>query len=204
MGFKKFIVKILATKNEKIIRKSSNNAIGNQLYLFKRLSSVLQNTEYGNLYNINKNDSIADFQKKIPINDYEDISPFIEKIANGKENVLWKGLPKYFAKTSGTTSGVKYIPLSKEMLQIQIRSTKEALLLYAWQTKNYNIINGKMMFLQGSPVVDLYKKIPCGRLSGIVANYVPKFLQKNRIPSIKTNSIEDWGIKIQNIINQEF
>ena len=106
----------------------------------------MHQTEYGIRYNINKNCSISDFQKKTPINDYEDISHFIEKIANGEENVLWKGLPKYFAKTSGTTSGVKYIPLSKEMLQIQIRSTKEALLLYAWQNI-YLIIFCLILFL---------------------------------------------------------
>ena len=202
MGFKKFIVKILANNNEKSIHKGSNNAIGHQLKLFKYLTSVLHKTEYGKILGAQKDITISSFQKKIPIVNYEKITPFINKIANGEKNVLWKGLPKYFVKTSGTTSGVKYIPLSREMLKIQIRSTKEALLLYAQQTKNYDIINGKMMFIQGSPVVGRYKKVPCGRLSGIVANYVPSFLQKNRLPSMKTNSIEDWELKIKNIINE--
>jgi len=202
MGFKKFIVKILANNNEKSVHKRSNNAIGHQLKLFKYLTSVLHKTEYGKILGAQKDITISSFQKKIPIVNYEKITPFINKIANGEKNVLWKGLPKYFVKTSGTTSGVKYIPLSREMLKIQIRSTKEALLLYAQQTKNYDIINGKMMFIQGSPVVGRYKKVPCGRLSGIVANYVPSFLQKNRLPSMKTNSIEDWELKIKNIINE--
>ena len=202
MGFKKFVVKILAKRNAKAIKHFSDNAIDDQLALFKYLNSVLILTEYGKEHKNEKNDSISDFQKKIPIIGYEDIIPFIDKIAIGKENVLWKGFPKYFAKTSGTTSGVKYIPLSKEMLKIQIRSTKEALLLYAHQTKNYNLINGKMMFIQGSPVVSFYKKIPCGRLSGIVANYVPGFLQKNRLPSKKTNCIQDWHEKINQIVHE--
>jgi len=202
MCFKKYIVKFLAKQNTKKIQAVCNNAIGDQRRVFKYLTSVLGQTEYGKKYNIVGQVSIYDFQKKIPISDYEKMSPFIERAANGEKNILWKGLPKYFAKTSGTTSGVKYIPLSKEMLKIQIRATQEALLLYANQSKNYSIINGKMMFLQGSPSVKNYKQIPCGRLSGIVANYVPSFLQKNRLPSMKTNSIEDWGLKVKNIISE--
>ena len=159
MGFKRFIVKILAKKNEKSIHISSNNAIKNQLRLFKYLTSVLHKTEYGRGFGVPKNISISSFQKKIPIVNYEKIKPFINKVALGEKNVLWKGLPKYFAKTSGTTSGIKYIPLSKEMLKIQIRSTKEALLLYAQKTKKFDIIDGKMMFIQGSPIVSHYKKI---------------------------------------------
>ena len=202
MGLKKYIVKFLANQNKKKIQAVCNNAIDDQKKTFKHLTSVLSHTEYGKKYNIVSDVSIYDFQKKIPIADYEKKSSFIDRVANGEKNVLWKGLPKYFAKTSGTTSGVKYIPLSKEMLNIQIRSTKEALLLYAAQSKNYSLINGKMMFLQGSPVVECYKKIPCGRLSGIVANYVPGFLQKNRLPSMKTNSIEDWGLKLKGVISE--
>ena len=202
MGFKRFVVKILAKKNEKSIHISSNGALKNQLRLFKYLTSVLHKTEYGRGLGVPKNISISSFQKKIPIVNYEKIKPFINKVALGEKNVLWKGLPKYFAKTSGTTSGIKYIPLSKEMLKIQIRSTKEALLLYAQKTKKFDIIDGKMMFIQGSPIVSHYKKIPCGRLSGIVANYVPRFLQKNRLPSMATNSIEDWELKIKNIIKE--
>ena len=202
MGFKKFIVKVLAKKNKKATDRFSKNAINDQFALFKYLNSVLVLTEYGRIHKNKTTDSIVDFQKKIPIIEYEDIVTFIEKIAVGEKNVLWKGLPKYFAKTSGTTSGAKYIPLSKEMLRAQIRSTKEALLLYAHQSKNYDLINGKMMFIQGSPVVRFYKKIPCGRLSGIVANYVPGFLQKNRLPSKKVNSIENWDEKINQIVQE--
>ena len=202
MGIKKFIVKILAKYNYDSVKRGKNNAIKNQKKIFCYLNSKLSQTEFGRLHKIKSTDSILSFQKKIPISDYEDFVPYIEKIASGTKNVLWEGLPKYFAKSSGTTSGAKYIPLTREMLKIQIKSTKEALLLYAKQTNNFDIINGKMMFIQGSPVVTNYKKIPCGRLSGIVANYVPRFLQKNRLPSMVVNSIEDWEDKIKNIIHE--
>ena len=200
MGFKKFVVKIMAKKTENKISGLYNNSIQSQKKIFNYLSSVLWKTKYGKKQKINKNISIADFQKKIPISDYESLSPFIKDIAGGEKDVLWKGAPKYFAKTSGTTSGIKYIPLSEEMLKTQIRATKEALLLYAQKNKKYDLINGKMMFLQGSPVLEKHGKIPCGRLSGIVANYVPSFLQKNRLPRYKTNSIKDWSEKINKII----
>ena len=200
MGLKKFIVKILARHTYNSSKKELNRAIENQKKIFNYLNLNLSKTVYGQDHHITKRESIISFQKKIPINNYERLRPYVEKVADGKRDVLWVGLPKYFAKTSGTTSGSKYIPLTKEMLKNQIRSTKEALLLYAHQTKNFDIINGKMMFIQGSPVVKKYKKIPCGRLSGIVANYVPRFLQRNRLPSMAVNSIEDWESKINNII----
>ena len=138
----------------------------------------------------------------VPIRDYEKLKPYVERIQKGERNVLWKGLPLFFAKTSGTTSGAKYIPLTKVSLACQIKAARNALLHYVATSGNHQFIDGKMIFLQGSPQLKKASKVPSGRLSGIVANYVPSYLQSNRLPSYKTNCIEDWEQKVDAIIDE--
>jgi len=202
MFFKRLIVSFLARKNKKAVDAWSKKSVDNQEKIFTKLVTTLAETKYGKKIGANKKMSLFDFQKKSPINSYEDLSPYIKLISMGEKNVLWPGRPAYFAKTSGTTSGVKFIPLTTEMLKNQINSSKEALLLYAFYQKKFEAINGKMMFVQGSPILKKYGKIKTGRLSGIVANHIPFFLQSNRLPSFKTNSIENWEKKTENIINE--
>ncbi len=202
MFFKKLFVSFLARKNKKNVDAWSKKSLLNQETIFKSFIATLAKTKYGKDIGAHKKMSLVDFQKKSPINSYENLSPYIKQISNGEKNVLWSGRPAYFAKTSGTTSGIKFIPLTVEMLKNQINSSKEALLLYAFYQNKFDSINGKMMFIQGSPVLKKQGKIKTGRLSGIVANHVPFFLQPNRLPSFKTNSIENWEEKLENIINE--
>jgi len=136
------------------------------------------------------------------VRDYEALRPYVEKVVAGEADILWKGRPLYFAKTSGTTSGAKYIPITKESMPGHIEAAKNAILLYIHQTGNTKIVNGKMIFLQGSPVLESKNGIQLGRLSGIVAHYVPKYLQKNRLPSWETNCIEDWETKVNTIVQE--
>jgi hypothetical protein len=138
----------------------------------------------------------------VPISTYEDLKPYIEQIINGKSNVLWKGRPIYFAKTSGTTSGTKYIPISKESMPYHIKAAKHALLHYIYNTQNADFVKGKMIFLQGSPVLDKVGGIKTGRLSGIVAHFIPKYLQRNRMPSWEANIIQDWESKVNTIVDE--
>ena len=202
MSIKKIIVKYLAKKNKKNIDSWSKNSISNQKKLFKKLMFNLVRTEFGKDVGAFEEIEIEEFRKKCSIKSYEDFSSYIKKISLGEKNVLWPGEPLYFAKTSGTTSGTKYIPLTKKMLDYQIKSSKEALLLYAFKTKKYDTINGKMMFIQGSPLLTKHNKINTGRLSGIVANHVPFFLKSNRLPSRKVNIINTWEDKLEKIINE--
>ncbi len=192
----------LAKKNEKTVRSWSQNSILNQKKLFKKLMFGLTKTEFGKDIGVNKEVGVEGFREKCTIKSYEDFSSYIKKISFGEKNVLWPGVPLYFAKSSGTTSGAKYIPLTKEMLDHQIKSSKEALLLYAYKTKKYEAINGKMMFIQGSPLLTKHNVINTGRLSGIVANHIPFFLKSNRLPSRKTNIITNWEEKLDKIINE--
>ncbi|RZK44982.1 MAG: hypothetical protein EOO94_04765, partial [Pedobacter sp.] len=143
-----------------------------------------------------------DFKKNVPIQDYEGLKPYVDRMVAGEPNVLWKGKPQYFAKTSGTTSGVKYIPISKESMPEHIKAARNALLSYVYETGKTDFINGKMIFLQGSPVMEEKHGVNVGRLSGIVAHHVPGYLQKNRLPSYKVNCIEDWEEKVEAIVEE--
>jgi hypothetical protein len=199
---KSFLAKLYAKKIAKDIQKWSDNPIKTQQKIFLDLIKQAKETEFGKDHKFNAIKNYHEFKKQVPVRDYEGLKPYIDKIKNGKEDVLWKGKPIYFAKTSGTTSGAKYIPITKESMPYHIQAAKQALLLYIYKTGNANFVNGKMIFLQGSPILDEVNGIKTGRLSGIVAHFVPKYLQKNRMPSWETNCIEDWETKVTAIVNE--
>lgn len=145
-----------------------------------------------------------DFVRQVPIRDYEEFRPYMDKVVHGETNVLWPGKPLYLAKTSGTTSGAKFIPLTKDSMPFHIKAARNAILFYIQETNKTKVVDGKMIFLQGSPVLEEKNGLKFGRLSGIVAHYVPKYLQKNRLPSWKTNCIEDWETKVDAIVEETF
>ncbi len=194
----KVYAKIVVNKNQKWIE----NPIDSQQKVFRQLISQAENTLFGKNHNFKNIANYNDLKKNVPIAEYENIKPYINKIISGDYNVLWKGRPIYFAKTSGTTSGAKYIPITKESMPYHIMGAKHALLHYIYETGKTDFVTGKMIFLQGSPVLDKVGGIETGRLSGIVANYVPSYLQKNRMPSWKTNTIEDWETKVDAIVDE--
>lgn len=199
---KSFFAKLYARHIAKKVHSWTSNPIKAQEKIFKTLIFEAKTTKFGADHHFKDIKSYNDFKKKVPVRDYEALKPYIEKIKDGEEDVLWKGRPIYFAKTSGTTSGAKYIPISKESMPFHISAAKEALLLYIANTGNADFVEGKMIFLQGSPVLEDINKIQTGRLSGIVAHFVPSYLQKNRMPSWNTNCIEDWESKLQAIIDE--
>ncbi len=144
----------------------------------------------------------SSFIERVPLRDFEALRPYIDQVVAGKDSVMWPGKPLYLCKTSGTTSGAKYIPLTKELLANQINSARAALLAYMAHSGNADFLDGKMIFLQGSPALEETNHIPTGRLSGIVARHVPSYLQKNRLPSYETNTIEDWESKVDAIVHE--
>ncbi len=202
MSIKSKIAKIYAKYIVKKNQKWIDNPIDFQEKTFRKLISSAENTKFGKDHNFNSITNYNEFKQRVPIQDYEDIKSYIELIINGEYNVLWKDRPIYFAKTSGTTSGTKYIPITKESMPYHIMGAKHALLHYIYETKKSDFVNGKMIFLQGSPVLDKVGGIETGRLSGIVASYVPSYLQKNRMPSWQANTIEDWENKVNAIVNE--
>ncbi|MGV6827957.1 MAG: GH3 family domain-containing protein [Flavobacteriales bacterium] len=202
MYLKKVGAKLLAKKAVKRIKKWAAQPVTTQQEVFQTLIKEAKNTVFGKEHHFSKIKTHQDFIKNVPVRDYEGLKHYFERTANGEENILWKGTPTYIAKTSGTTSGAKYIPITKDAMPFHIEAAKNALFSYIEETNNADFVNGKMIFLQGSPVLEEKNRIKIGRLSGIVAHFVPKYLQKNRLPSWKTNCIEDWETKVDAIVEE--
>jgi hypothetical protein len=202
MYLKSLLARPLATYIYNKTKKWMETAVEDQEKLMKLLIKTAKQTEFGKDHSFGKIDSYEDFKQQIPVRDYEELKPYIEQIKGGKENVLWKGKPIYFAKTSGTTSGVKYIPITKESIPNHIDTARNALLCYMAESGNSLFANGKMIFLSGSPELERVGGIPTGRLSGIVNHHIPKYLRSNQLPSYETNCIEDWETKLDAIVKE--
>lgn len=177
-------------------------ALADQDTIFKQLVKTGRLTEFGKAAGLDQVNDYEGFKQSVPIRDYEQLKPWIERIKEGKHNVLWKGKPIYFAKTSGTTSGTKYIPITKDSIPNHINTARNALLCYMAETGNTRFADGKLIFLSGSPVLDRIGGIPTGRLSGIVNHHVPQYLRSNQMPSYETNCIEDWETKLGKIVDE--
>lgn len=202
MGVKSFVSKYYAAFLIGKLRKAVLHPIESQSKVFKSLIQQGVNTQFGKDHNFLEIESYSSFKKNVPVRDYEALIPYIDQLVEGKENILWSGKPIYLCKTSGTTSGAKYIPISTESISNHIDSAKNALLSYIHESGNSHFVEGKMIFLQGSPTLEDKNGIPLGRLSGIVAHHVPAYLQKNRVPTFKTNCIEDWETKVDAIVEE--
>ncbi|HCM35183.1 GH3 auxin-responsive promoter family protein [Chryseobacterium sp.] len=200
--FKKNAALIWAKKHVQKTEEFKKNAEKNQEDLLISLVSTAQKTLFGREHNFENIHSVKEFQDSVPVADYEDLKPYIERVKKGQANILWTETPEYFAKTSGTTSGSKYIPISKEGMPFQIAGAQSALFHYISKKNNADFVNGKMIFLQGSPELEEVFGIKTGRLSGIVAHHIPNYLQKNRLPSWETNIMEDWEAKVDKIIEE--
>lgn len=202
MSIKSFGAKVFASIIHKKTQKWVNDPINTQKKVFEQLLEDAKHTAFGKDHNFAYINSYEDFVKHVPIRDYEGLRPYVDRVVAGESDVLWKGKPLYFAKTSGTTSGAKYIPLTKESMPYHIEAARNAILAYVYETGKADFVDGKMIFLQGSPILDEKNGIKLGRLSGIVAHYVPAYLQKNRLPSLETNCIEDWETKVDAIVEE--
>jgi hypothetical protein len=202
MSIKSVFAIPFAKQVRKRVYKWANNPIKTQEKVFKKLISQAKNTAFGKDHDFAAIKSYEDFKSRVKVSDYEGLRAYVDRVVAGEKDVLWKGKPIYFAKTSGTTSGAKYIPITKESMPTHIKAAKNALLLYMAEKNDASFVNGKMIFLQGSPVLEDKNGVQLGRLSGIVAHYVPSYLQKNRLPSWETNCIEDWDTKVDAIVEE--
>ncbi len=200
MSIKSLAAKIFANFIDNKTQKWTSNPVITQQQVFEDLIRQAVNTQFGKDHNFRGITTFEDFQNHVPIRDYEALKPYVDRVIKGEENILWIGKPIYFAKTSGTTSGAKYIPLTKESMPYHIEAARNAILNYIHETGKADFVDGKMIFLQGSPILEEKNGIQFGRLSGIVAHFVPQYLQKNRMPSWETNCIDDWETKVDAIV----
>ena len=202
MKIKSLLAKPFAGYIHKQVKKQMETAVADQLSIFNSLIKVGAKTMFGKEHGFEGIKTMEDFARLVPIREYEQFKPYIEKIKEGKHNILWKGQPLYFAKTSGTTSGVKYIPITKDSIPNHINTARNALLCYMSETGNNKFADGKMIFLSGSPELERIGGIPTGRLSGIVNHHVPKYLRANQLPCFETNCIEEWEEKLDKIVKE--
>ncbi|HWC54002.1 MAG TPA: GH3 auxin-responsive promoter family protein [Chitinophagaceae bacterium] len=202
MKIKSFLARPFASYIYKGIRRSMETAVSDQENILQTLIKTGRMTEFGKETGLAQVNSYDEFRQAIAIRDYEQMRPYIDRIKEGKHNVLWKGKPIYFAKTSGTTSGTKYIPITKDSIPNHINTARNALLCYMAETGNTHFADGKMIFLSGSPELERVGGIPTGRLSGIVNHHVPRYLRTNQLPTYETNCIEDWETKLGKIADE--
>ena len=202
MSLKSFFAKPFAAVINRNIKKWSSDAERAQEFIFHKLIQQAKQTQFGKEHHFNHITTHEEFVSHVPVRDYEALIPYIEKIKAGEPDVLWRGAPVYFAKSSGTTSGVKYIPITKESIPNHINTARNGLLLYINEKNSAEFVNGKMIFLSGSPEMESVNGILTGRLSGIVNHHVPKYLRANQLPSYETNCMEDWEQKVDAIVEE--
>ena len=202
MSWKSKIVKPFAKQAAQRIEKLSKSGVAAQEEVFKKLIEIGTRTVFGQTHHFSEIKTYADFKKNVPIRDYEQLKTYVERIKKGESDILWRGKPAYFAKTSGTTSGVKYIPITKDSLPNHFGSARNALFNFSAKTGNFDWLDGKQIFLSGSPELENISGIPTGRLSGISNHLVPSWLRSSQMPSYKTNCIDDWEKKLDAIMRE--
>ncbi len=200
---KSLVVRLFAQQIAKGIARWSSEPHAAQERQFRGLMAGAAKTAFGREHGLRPGMSPAEFRAAVPIRDYEALRSYVDRIVGGEPDVLWPGRPAYFAKTSGTTSGVKYIPISRQSIPNHINTARNALFNRVAQVGDAGfLVGGKVIFLSGSPELDEVGGIPTGRLSGIVNHHVPAWLRSNQLPSYATNCMEDWESKLERIVGE--
>jgi GH3 auxin-responsive promoter len=202
MKFKSILAKPFASFIYRSIRKEMGTALADQEAILKTLLKTGSKTVFGNDHRLSEVKTYDEYKNAVPVRDYEQFKGYIDQVKQGKHNILWKGVPLYLAKTSGTTSGIKYIPISKESIDNHFNTARNAVMCYMAETGNTGFWDGKMIFLSGSPELERIGGIPTGRLSGISNHRVPQYLRTNQLPSYETNCIEEWETKLDKIVEE--
>ncbi|MBL7774371.1 MAG: GH3 auxin-responsive promoter family protein [Saprospiraceae bacterium] len=202
MGFRSALLYPFAQYTARRIRRMAHRALADQDAIRQQLVQRARNTAFGRDHGFARIRHYADFKQAVPLRDYEDLKPYIERVKAGEPDVLWPGRPAYFAKTSGTTSGAKYIPMSRESTPLHFGAARDALFNYFACTGKGRWLDGKLIFLSGSPELESIAGIPTGRLSGISNHLVPAWLRTNQMPSWTTNCIDDWEEKLERIVDE--
>ena len=202
MGIRSVLSKPLAAYVAQQQKQWSTTPEKTQDHVFQQLIDGAKNTRFGQDHAFSHIQHYENFKKLVPIRDYEGLKPYVDQILAGESDVLWKGKPTYFAKTSGTTSGVKYIPITADSVPNHINSARNALLSYVHESGNGQFLDRKLIFLSGSPTMTKNAGIHTGRLSGIVNHHVPGYLRTNQLPTYETNCIEDWETKLARVVDE--
>ena len=203
MGFKSLLARPLAAlvhaRREAVLR----DPAAAQARVLTALLRRARDTAFGRAHGFARLRGAADFATAVPVRTYEELLPdWLARTQRGEPDVLWPGRPAYLTQTSGTTSGTKLLPLTRESIPAHIGGARDALLAYVHRTGRAQFFDGRLMFLSGSPALTPHNGIPSGRLSGIVNHHIPAVLRANQLPSDATNRIEDWETKLDRIVDE--
>ncbi len=202
MGIRSLLARPVAAYIAAETKKWSLDPFRYQQKVFEYLVANGKSTVFGRDHDFSSIKNYDDFRKQVPLRDYEQLKPYIERVVHGEPDILWKGKPKYFAKTSGTTSGTKYIPITSDSVSNHFNSARDATLNYVHETGNSSFLDGGLIFLSGSPALTEKAGIKTGRLSGIVNHEIPAIIRSNQKPSYAVNCIEDWEEKLERIVDE--
>jgi len=202
MGIRSRLAKPFAAYIAGETKKWSSDPFRYQKKIFQYLINEGKSTEFGKDHDFASIQNYEEFKARVPVRDYEQLKPYVEKVLHGESDVLWKGKPKYLAKTSGTTSGTKYIPITRESVSNHFNSARDASLMYVHETGNASFLDGQLIFLSGSPILSEKAGIKTGRLSGIVNHEIPAIIRTNQKPSYAVNCIDDWEEKLERIVDE--
>ena len=170
--------------------------------VLRRLLHDASNTEWGKKYNYAGIKNYNDFKEKVPLQTYDDIKPYVERLRSGENNLLWPSRIRWFAKSSGTTNDKsKFLPVSKEALQdIHYRGGKDTVALYLRMNPNSHFFSGKGLILGGSHSPNFNQKHTLvGDLSAILIQNVSAAINLIRVPSKEIALMSEWENKIEKI-----
>ncbi|MFA6949770.1 MAG: GH3 auxin-responsive promoter family protein [Lentimicrobiaceae bacterium] len=168
----------------------------------KKLIEAGRQTEWGKKYSYNSINSYDDFTKQVPITDYEDLKPYIERLRKGEQNLLWNSEIKWFAKSSGTTSDKsKFIPVSQEALdECHFKGGKDLLSLYCNFNPDTRVFNGKLLGMGGTHISDNVEiGTFVGDVSAIIMENLPAWIELFRTPDLSVALMNEWEKKIEKI-----
>ena len=179
-----------------------NHPVAAQREVLQGLVTAAQYTAFGKKHHFSKLFTIKDFKKHVHIHEYEDISPYIQRMMDGEENVLWNTPVTWFAKSSGTTNDKsKFIPVSDESLQENhYQASKDVLTNYYKNFPASDLLTGKGLVVGGSHQVSkINEEIQCGDLSAVLMQNSPFWGQWIRTPELSIALLDEWEDKIEKL-----
>ena len=184
------------------IKNWSNHPVASQREVLQELVTAAQYTEFGKKYHFSRLFTVKDFKTNIPIQEYEDVKPYIERMMNGEENILWNTPVNWFAKSSGTTSAKsKFIPISEESLKDNhFKGSKDVLTTYYENFPSSDLLTGKALVIGGSHQLSkINDDIQFGDLSAILMQNSPFWGQWLRTPELSIALLDEWENKIEKL-----
>ncbi len=176
-----------------------------QAKVLKSLINKAKNTEWGKLYDYKSINCYEDFKSRVPIQTYEEIKPYVERLRAGEQNLLWPSTIRWFAKSSGTTNDKsKFLPVSKESLKdIHYKGGQDVVALYLENNPSSKFFSGKGLILGGShrPNLNSNKSL-VGDLSAILIENINPLVNFIRVPSKQTALMDEWEAKLERIANE--